>query len=126
MPRLHSPKNLNGPTGTSHQPEYRQCLQQKSYSDRLHIVHPDISHADPDVVIQGKEGHECEDLEPLLCIQARPAFVAEVGRTEEKYQQNYREHRHDDRGNTLSEPVSQAIVLADDQALGSDIIVGDL
>src|SRR5205085_7197426 len=53
---LNAPENLHGPGGAADQPDHGGDHQGQAGADRLDVVHPDVTHADPDVVVQAEEG----------------------------------------------------------------------
>src|SRR6188508_225927 len=59
------PEHLHRPTGAADEPGDRQHLQPEPHAHRLHVVHPDVAHADPDVPQHRHDDDEGEDLHPL-------------------------------------------------------------
>src|SRR5512145_2183051 len=60
-----SPENLDGPAGAAGQPHDGEHLQHEANGHRLHVVHPDIAHAHPDVVQQRDDHDVGQHLHPL-------------------------------------------------------------
>ena len=85
----------------------------------LHVVHPDVAHADPDVPEHRDDDDEGEHLHPLPAEDRRPLVVVDRPADQELRQDGDREDRHDQRGEALRQPVAQAVVRADDEPLGT-------
>src|SRR5450830_8105 len=113
---------MRRPSGTTDQPQNSGNLQNQTHTDWLDVVHPDITHANPGVVEQGRERNEGRNLEPLLREQTSPSFVTEISRSQERNQQDDGVQSHDDSGKALRQPVTYTIVCAHDEALRSNII----
>ncbi|KAG0162131.1 hypothetical protein DFQ30_003207, partial [Apophysomyces sp. BC1015] len=106
---LNSPENLCGVARARDEPDDRQDLQHEPHADRLHVVHPDVAHADPRVIKKREQRDERRKLHPLDREDRRPA--------------DDRVDRHDHRARTLRDPVAQPIVSADDQALRTNPVI---
>ena len=49
-----SPEHLDRPAGAADEPDDDEDLQHEAHADRLDVVHPDVAHADPDVLEQAR------------------------------------------------------------------------
>src|SRR4051812_10724515 len=101
----HLPQNLRGPAGTADQPKDGGDLQRKPQSDRLDVIHPDVAHADPGVVVKRGERHESGDLEPLFGKQSGPAVVGICAAGQKADEQDDGIDRHHDGGDALRQPI---------------------
>ena len=52
---LEAPQNLNGPTGTCHEPNNRKYLKRQANGYGFDVVHEDVAHANPDVPKQAQD-----------------------------------------------------------------------
>src|SRR5678810_1277098 len=92
------PEDLDRPAGAADQPGDGEDVERESDADRLDVVHPDVAHADPDVIEQGDDGDEGEHLHPLRREDRRPAVVVELAAEQDAGDDGDREDRHQDRG----------------------------
>src|SRR5690606_7447083 len=65
-----------------------------------------------------------QQLEPLLREQPGPAFVIDFACAQKRHQQHQRIDGHDDRRDTLRQPVPKSVVRTDDKPVRSDIVLG--
>ena len=120
---LNPPENLSCVARTTDEPQNRQHLQRQTHCHGLHVVHPDVTHTDPGVIRERHERQERQHLHPLVGEQPRPALVRRVFREQERRQQHDGVDRHDHGGDALREEVLQAVVRADNEALGTNIVI---
>src|SRR6185503_1292750 len=71
---LHSPENLRSVARTREQPNDRQRLQRETHTGGLHVIHPDVAHADPGVIEQREQRDEGRELHPLRGEDRCPAL----------------------------------------------------
>ena len=81
----------------------------------LDVVHPDVAHADPGVDQDARDEEEGRELHPPVSEQRRPRRVAHRARPDGE--EEHRVGDHQQRGDPLGEPVLEAVVRADDDAL---------
>src|SRR5712671_3222379 len=112
---LDSPEDLHRPAGAADEPEDGRDLERQAHAGVLDVIHPDIAHADPGVDQHARDEEEGREAHPSLGEQRLPTRVTHRPGPDDE--EDHRVGDHQQRGDTLREPVLQTIVRADDDTV---------
>ena len=97
-------------------------MQHKSHTHGFDVIHPNIANANPGVIKKRNNGGEGQKLHPLGSKDTCPLFVTDRAAGENDLRQNHDgECCHQGGGYALRQPVANAVMRADDNALGTVI-----
>src|SRR5262249_17041173 len=87
-----SPEYLHRPAGAADQPQDGENLESEAHAGGLHVIHPDVAHADPGVDQQARDHEEGREAHPAMRKERRPPRVAHRPRPDHEKQHRVREH----------------------------------
>ncbi|MPN04451.1 hypothetical protein SDC9_151689 [bioreactor metagenome] len=92
-------------------------MQGQAQAGRLHVIHPDVTHADPGVVEQADEEEESQELDDAIGENTLPSLEGARTNNQQHGSDQHGIDRHDDGGGALGNPVLQAIMSADNDTI---------
>src|SRR5712671_911594 len=109
------PEDLHRPAAATDEPEDGRDLQREAQPGVLHVIHPDVAHADPRVNQDARREKKAREPHPFVREQGLPRRVSERAPRQRQHQEQRGGEHHHGR-DTLSEPVPQAVVGTDDDS----------